>query len=229
MDEPGYPVRYTVIYQERASRLTTFFRLFMAIPHAIVLALFEIAAFVLVVLAWFAILFTGRFPRGMFGFVERTLRYAARLNSYVYLLTDRWPAFGGGEPGDGYPVEFRVEYPERLSRLTTLFRMLMVIPAGIVAYVLNIVGQVVSFVAWFAILFTGRLPRGMFDVILFCYRFNVRVSAYGALVTDRYPWFQPEAGARPPPAAGSAPCPSCGAVNAAGAAFCANCGEPLPG
>jgi|SRR5690348_16250676 uncharacterized protein DUF4389/zinc ribbon protein len=223
----SYPAHYAVSYEARASRLTTFFRLFMLLPHAIVFVFFEIAAGVLVFIAWFAILFTGRFPAGMFGFVERTLRYYARLNAYGALMTDRFPAFGGGEPGDGYPVEYRLDSPDRLSRLTTFFRAIMVIPAYVVLYFLNLAAAVVTFAAWFVILFTGRLPRGMFDFLLFCHRYLMRVVSYYSLVTDEYPWFQPED--EPAAGTGAGFCPSCGHPRKPGEAFCASCGEPLPG
>ncbi|MGN6174654.1 MAG: DUF4389 domain-containing protein, partial [Streptosporangiaceae bacterium] len=128
MQDPGYPVHFTQAYEEPASRLTTFFRGLMLIPHLFVLFFFEVAALVVTVIAWFAILITGRYPAGIFGFSERTLRYVARVTAYGFLLTDRWPDFGGGEAGDGYPTEFRVDYPQQLSRLTTFFRGLMLIP-----------------------------------------------------------------------------------------------------
>jgi uncharacterized protein DUF4389 len=223
----SYPVHYDVAYAERASRLSTFFRVVLVIPHAIVLALFQIAAAVLVTIAWFVIVIAGRFPAGMFGFVERTLRYLARVNGYMALMTDRFPEFGGGEPGDGYPVELRVDRAERLSRLTTFFRGILIIPAYIVGGALNSLAGILSFFAWFVILITGRLPRGMFDLLLFCHRFVIRLTAYWLLVTDRYPWFQPEEPGPAGPAAGY--CASCGQPLRAGDVFCASCGVAVTG
>ena len=108
----------------------------------------------------------------------------------MYLLTDQFPPFSGGTSGD-YPIRIDVDYQERLSRLTTFFRLLLAIPAGIIQYALNIVAQVMAFVAWFVILFLGRLPEGMYEVMVLPQRYNVRYSAYGLLLlTDEYPWFQ---------------------------------------
>ena len=90
----AYPVHFRVEHQERYSRLSTFFRLFLLIPHEIVLVFYGLAAFVVVIIAWFAILFTGRYPRGMFDFVEGVIRWHNRVLAYaLVLVTDRYPPF----------------------------------------------------------------------------------------------------------------------------------------
>ena len=99
-----------------------------------------------------------------------------------------------------YPVELNVQYPEKLSRLTTFFRVFMIIPHAIVLYFIAIAFGVVQFIAWWAILFTGRFPRSLFDFSLWCYRWMSRVSAYGSLMTDQYPPFSGEASTLPPAA-----------------------------
>jgi len=88
-----------------------------------------------------------------------------------------------------FPVEFDVEYPERLSRLLIFFKWLLIIPHIIVLYALGIVAGVLTLIAWFAILFTGRYPRGMFDFAVGAMRWNARVNAYVALLRDDYPPF----------------------------------------
>ena len=117
----AYPVTLIVEYPERLSRLTTFFRLFMLIPQVFVFMFICIAAWVIMFLSWWAILFTARYPDGFFKFVAWFLRWGARLAGYGYLLTDKYPPFSGREEAD-YPVVFRVELPGKLSRLTTFFR-----------------------------------------------------------------------------------------------------------
>jgi len=189
----AYPVHTRLEYHERASRLTTFFRLIMAIPHIIVVSLYGIAALVLAVVAWFVIIVIGRYPEGMFNFQMGFLRYSTRVRCYLSLLTDRFPPFGGGSPDDGYPIQVSAELPEHLSRLTTFFRGLLSIPAYIVQYFLGILEQLMSVVAWFVIVFTGRLPQSIFEIMELPQRYYVRYNAYSLLLTtDRYPWFQSE-------------------------------------
>jgi hypothetical protein len=188
----AYPVRFDVEHQERYSRLTTFFRILLAIPHLIWILIWGIATEFAVIIAWFAILFTGRYPQGLFGFVSAFLSYSTRVSCYLFLLTDRFPPFSGGSPGDGYPVQVSVDWPERLSRLTTLFRLFMAIPAYLVLYVLQLLGRLLAFFAWFVIVIMGRLPKGLFEVMELPQRYQLRVTAYLALVTDAYPWFQEE-------------------------------------
>ncbi len=188
----AYPVHFEVEHQEQYSRLSTLFRLFLLIPQLIVVVLWGIAAEFLVFLAWFAILFTGRYPDGFFNFVTAFLSYSTRVSCYGYLLTDKFPPFSGGSPGDGYPVQVSVDRPERLSRLTTFFRVFMAIPASVVLYVLQLLGRLLAFFAWFVVLVIGRLPKGLFEVMELPQRYQLRVTAYLLLVTDAYPWFQEE-------------------------------------
>jgi len=189
----AYPIHTRLEYQEKASRLTTFFRLILAIPHLIVVVLWGIAAFFVAIAAWFAILFTGRYPAGMFGFQMGFLNYSTRVRCYVSLLTDKFPPFGGGSPEDGYPILVTAELPEHLSRLTTFFRLILAIPAYVVQYFLSILEQLMTIAAWFVILVIGRLPQTLFEIMELPQRYYVRYNAYTFLLTtDRYPWFQPE-------------------------------------
>jgi hypothetical protein len=200
----AYPVRFAVEHQPRYSRLSTFFRLFLLIPHIIWLALWGIVVEIVVFLSWFAIVFTGRYPRGFFNFAAAYLSYYTRVNCYCYLLTDKFPPFGGGSPGDGYPVQVSVDWPERLSRLTTFFRIIMGIPALLVLRILQILGQLLAFFGWFVIIFIGRLPKGLFEVMELPARYTTRTTAYLMLLTDAYPWFQEETLPDPDPWTGPA-------------------------
>jgi len=208
----AYPVTLAIEYPERLSRLTTFFRLFMLIPQAFVFAFVSIAAEVILILSWFAILFTGRYPEPFLNFITWWLRWYVRLTGYSFLLTDKYPPFSGREEAD-YPIILGVETPGQLSRLTTFFRlpiapmptwtfdsgwkltwstaigMPMAIPHWVVLYFISIAGAFILFISWWAILFIGRYPKVFFDFITWWFRWSTRVAGYAVLVTDKYPPF----------------------------------------
>lgn len=188
MPLPG-EVTFEAPHVERHSRLTTFFRWLLVIPHAVVLFFYGIVAYLAGVVAWFAVVITGRYPAGLYAFITGFVRYSARVSSYMYLLSDVYPPFGGG-PDTTYPVELQVGPPkERYSRLSALIRFLPLIVVWIIAYVLGIVLGIVAFVAWLVIVVTGRLPRGLHDVIAFCVSYSVRAMPYAFLLTERFPGF----------------------------------------
>jgi len=206
-----YPVTLTVEYPERLSRLTTFFRYLMLIPQVFVFMFITIAAYVIMFLSWWAILFTGRYPEAFFNFVTWWLRWDARLSGYVFLLTDKYPPFSGRVEAD-YPVILEVEHPETLSRLTTFLRfpiipmptmtwgqwswqvqampgMPMAIPQYVALMLVGIAATIIIFLSWWAILFIGRYPRVFFDFVTWYFRWSMRVYGYVYLVTDKYPPF----------------------------------------
>lgn len=193
----SYPVRYAVDYEPRQSRLAALFRILLALPHFVVIGVLQVVSAVIALIAWFAIVFTGRHPHGMFRFQVGYLRWYARAQSYASFLTGRYPPFAFGSSADGYPVRLEIDEPSRLSRLTTFFRLLLLIPAAAVSYLVGIVGAVVWVVAWIVTVVLGRLPQGMHDVLEFVTRYSIRYQAYSLLVTDRFPWFQPEDGVPP--------------------------------
>jgi hypothetical protein len=122
-----YPVSFAADYAERRSRLTTFFRLILAIPHIIVLYVWGIVTLVLAVIAWFAIVITARYPSGLYGAVSRFVLYATQVMAYLTFLTDAYPGFGGSTD---YPVRMTFAGPlDRYSRLKTGFRFILAHPA----------------------------------------------------------------------------------------------------
>jgi uncharacterized protein DUF4389 len=190
-----YPVTFEADYVEKRSRLTTFFRWLLVIPHAIVLAFYGIAAGVVVIIAWFALLFTGRWPRGMYDFVAGAFRYATAVHGYLYLLTDEYPPFGPDV--DSYPVRLNIAPPkDQYSRLKVLFRIILSIPPYIIAYAMNIVMQVGAVLAWFAIIVLGRQPKGLQDMIVLGLSYQQRAYAYMALLTEDWPPFTDDAARR---------------------------------
>jgi hypothetical protein len=92
-----YPINLKVEYPEKLSRLTTFFRCIMIIPHVIILYFLQIAAGIILIISWFAILFIGKYPRSLFDFITYWFRWSTRVNGYTYLLTDKYPPFSGEE------------------------------------------------------------------------------------------------------------------------------------
>jgi len=187
-----YPVTFEADYVERRSRLTAFFRLILAIPLAIWLYLYGIAASIVLVIAWFAILLTGRYPQSLYDFVAGFTRCLARFTAYAALLSDPYPPFGGSEDS-GYPVRMHFAGPlESYSRVKTFFRAILAIPIMILRYVMNLMLQIGALGAWFVIVFTGKMPRGLFDVMVLANSYTARSDSYLFLLTETYPPFQDE-------------------------------------
>jgi Domain of unknown function (DUF4389) len=192
---PAYPVTFEADYVEKRSRLTTFFRLILAIPHLIVLTFYAIAAWVVVIVAWFALLFTGRWPQGMYDFVGGFMRYSTAVYGYVNLLTDAYPPFGPDT--DDYPVRLNISPPkEEYTRLKVLFRIILMIPPYIIAYAMSIVAGVGSFLAWFAIVVLGRQPKGLQDMTVLGLSYQQRAYTYFMLITEDWPPFTDDSTAR---------------------------------
>jgi hypothetical protein len=193
---PGaYPLHYTVPYPEKLSRLLIFVKWLLAIPHFIIVAALGYAAAAVTVVAFFAILFTGRYPRGLFNLVVGINRWSANVTAYTYLFRDEYPPFSL-DPGR-YPVDYDVPYPDRLSRWLIWVKWLLVIPHQVVVGLLSIVGFFFGFIAWFAILFTGRYPRGLFNFNVGLQRWILRIGAYSGLLRDEFPPYSKRADAGP--------------------------------
>jgi hypothetical protein len=185
-----YPVVYAQSPPVERNRLTVFFRLIMIIPQVIWACIYAIGAFVVVIGAWFAILFTGRYPAGMYDFVAGFLRYSTRVNAYCYLICDAYPPFDGGEHPE-YPVTVSVAPPpESLSRLTTFFRGILFIPVYIIVYVFQIWIEVISVALWFVAVIMGKTSPGLTDAVRFPMAYITRATAYGLLLTDGWPPFE---------------------------------------
>jgi hypothetical protein len=187
-----YPVRFDVEYPDHLSRWKIFLKWLFAIPHFIILSLLLIVAGVLQFIAFFAILFTKKWPRGLFDFTVQIYRWMGNVYAYaVLLMRDEYPPFSG-EAGE-YPLTLEVEYREDLSRWMIFVKWLLAIPHYIVLAFLILGASVAVFIAFFAILFTGRYPRSLFDFVVGTARWAMRVVAYERLLmTDRYPPFSLE-------------------------------------
>jgi hypothetical protein len=227
-----HPLRVDARLDPELSRWLWLVKWLLAIPHFIVLILLFIAFLVLTIVAFFAILFTGRYPRWIFDFNLGVLRWAWRVGFYTYdgLGTDRYPPFTLG-PEPDYAATLDVPYPEQLSRGLVLVKWwLLAIPHYLLLGIFlgggwfawdgwddngrgwsggpGLITLLVIFAA-IALLFTSRYPRGIFDLVVGLNRWVFRVVVYAALMTDVYPPFRldqggPEPGHSPPEGGGAA-------------------------
>lgn len=178
--EGTYPVRLTMAYPEHLSRLTTFFRLVLAMPVVLFLYLFQGSV---VVAIWATVLVRGRIPRWLFDFQVGLNRFGARASAYFWLLTDKYPAFEGP-----WPLEYDVAYPEHLSRWRLVFwKLTTALPHIVILAFLSIAAAFVVFIAWWIVLFTGKFPRGLHRFVVGVVRWGARVTAYVESLTDVFP------------------------------------------
>ena len=191
-----YPLTFSVDYPDRElNRVTTGFRIILAIPLLILLAAIgpsfgsaNPVALLLFLPVLALLVLRQKYPRWWFDFNVQLYRLVSRIYSYIFLLRDEYPS-----ADEEQAVHVEITYPDAkndLNRWFPLVKWLLAIPHYIVLIFLNIAAVVVVIIAWFAILFTGRYPRGMFDFVVGVLRWELRVAAYAfLLVTDRYPPF----------------------------------------
>ena len=204
-----YPLVLDGVQSPHLSRWLWLVKWVLIIPHAVVLFFLWIAFLVLSVVAFFAILITGRYPRAIFAFNVGVLRWSWRVGYYSYsaLGTDQYPPFSMADDPN-YPARLSMEYPQSLSRGLVLVKWwLLVLPHYLIigvftgaafagysqvrdgnawAYGSGLIGLLVC-IAGLILLFADRYPRGLFDLIVGLNRWVFRVSAYAALMTDQYP------------------------------------------
>ncbi|MGI9556462.1 MAG: DUF4389 domain-containing protein [Solirubrobacterales bacterium] len=181
------PISYEADYNVEANRLTTFFRLIIVIPWAIWAMLWGIAALVVVFISWFALLFTARYPQGLYDFVAGFLRLSARVFAYGTLLTDELPSFGGGAEPD-YAVKVDVAAPqESYHRGKTFFKYFLYFPQYLIASAMIYVTYAAAFVAWFRILFTGKQSITMHEALLVSLAYQTRSTGFLFLLTEAHP------------------------------------------
>ena len=195
-----YPISYEADpVLEGRNRLTTFFRYIVAIPWLIVASIYGLVAEIAAVIAWFAIVFTGKYPEGLYNFNAGYLRMISRVNGFEYLLTDEWPPFGGDDAPD-YNIRVGVAPPlDKYNRMKTLFRIILLIPVYLLAIIQAVILMVCTLIAWFAILFTGKLPEGLFNPMRSASAYLTRAGSYFLLMTEDFPPFSYEEGGSTPP------------------------------
>jgi Domain of unknown function (DUF4389) len=186
---PVHPVRAVVDDDLERPRLTVLFRLFLAIPHFVWIFLWSIAVVFVAVAGWIAALVLGRLPDPVHRFLAAYVRYATHLVAFVYLVGRRFPGFTGRE--GSYAVDLAIDPPARQHRLTILVRVVLAVPAVLVASALGGVAFVVAALAWWYALGTARMPEGMRNLGVMCLRYSAQTSAYALLVTGAYPYAAP--------------------------------------
>lgn len=206
----GHPARLTAELDAPLSRWLWLVKWLLALPHYVVLFFLWVAFAGVSVVAFFAILFTGRYPRPLFDFTTGVLRWNWRVAYYAYgaLGTDRYPPFTLADVPD-YPAHWDLAYPEDLSRGLVLVKWwLLALPHYLILGFLlggarlawfsgGLIGLLTLF-AGIALAFTGLYPRGLFDLLLGLNRWVLRVAAYACLLTDVYPPFRLDQGGREP-------------------------------
>ena len=212
------PIRIVVTDDLERRRLTVVFRLILAIPHLIWVTLWGIAAFVVAFVLWLAVLINGQAPTSLHDFVAGYLRYATHVAGYLFLAASPYPGFRGRP---GYPIDLEIDAPARQSRWTGLFRLLLALPALVLAAALGGglvmgggswgsaagdpdasatwssglsftgVAAAAAVLAWFAILARGRAPRGLRDLVAYALGYSAQAAGYLFLLTGRYPSSDP--------------------------------------
>jgi Domain of unknown function (DUF4389) len=236
-----YPVRVDAALDPSLSRWLWLVKWLLLVPHLIVLVFLWLAFVAVTVIAFFAILFTARYPRGLFDFNVGVMRWSWRVHYYGYwaLGTDRYPPFTLAEVPD-YPAHLDVTYPERLSRGLIFVKWLLAIPHFLVLALFvggglwlgtrggdtndgwdngsnagwSLVGLLVLISA-IVLLFTGRYPKPLYDFVMGMDRWALRVGPYVALMTDRYPPFRLDMGGTDPASPRPGPTPPFPAAPAA--------------
>ena len=185
---PGYPAYLEITYPPELNRWLPLVKWLLLIPHFIALFFVGIGAFFVWIYGFFAVLFTGRWPHGAFEYLVGTLRWGYRVVVYFHLMTDAYPPFSLDDDPN-YPVRLSVEYPEHIANWRPLVQWLLALPYVWIAGVLYWLTGVLTVVAFFTVLSTKRIPRGMFELMVPGFRWNLRGSAYAYFMNDRYPPF----------------------------------------
>ncbi len=193
---PPHPVTIRVEDDLARSRLTVFFRLLLAIPHMLWLTLWTIVVVPAVILAWVAALVIGRVPAPLHRFLAAWIRYSSHVTAFVYLVGGPFPGFVGAE--GSYPIRIAIDPAARQRRLVTLFRLVLGVPAFLVAGALGGALLVVAVLGWWYALVRGRMPEGLRNLGASCVRYSAQTYAYALLVTDRYPYAAPVLHDAPP-------------------------------
>jgi hypothetical protein len=186
------PIRLEVDDDLRRSRVTTFFRLPLAVPHFVWLALWNVAVIFALIFNWFVLLFRGSPSEPVHRFVSRFVLYQTHVYAFAQLVANPFPGFTGRR--GTYPVDVDLPSPERQPRLVTGFRVILAIPALLIYGGLNGMALLAAVYSWFVALIRGEVPRGLRNVGAYALRYNAQTLGYAGLLTARYPYTGPTAG-----------------------------------
>jgi len=192
----SYPATLAFDAPDRIANWRPLVQWLLVIPHVFVLYVLQLVSEVVALISWFVIVFTGRLPDGLANMQALFMRYSLRTYTYMFFLREEYPPFTfettpadpGSDPRVRVDVQPQPAIQER-NRLTVGFRIILVIPQLIVLAVLWFAAGVVTVIAFFAVLFTGKWPAGMRDFVMNVFGWWLRVEAYLLLLTDEYPPF----------------------------------------
>lgn len=186
--ESPYPVSLTAHRQEEYSRFLPLVKWLLLIPHYVALLFLGLGTLVVMFIAFFAVVITAKYPRGLFNYMVGVYRWGTRVAAYLYLATDKYPPFSLG-PDPEYPVQVEIAYPERVSRWRPFFAFIIVYPYVLVAGIIGLIGYIAALFAFFTILFTKKFPEGLFEMVIVSLRWGIRGGAYGHYLVTKYPPF----------------------------------------
>ncbi len=186
------PIRLTVSDDLRRSRLTTFFRLLLAIPHLVWLLLWGIVAIFAALANGVVTVIRGTSPLGLHNFLAAYVRYQVHVLAYLLLVANPFPGFAG--KAGSYPLDVEIDPPERQNRWVTGFRLFLAIPAFMLGSALGTAAWLAGFFSWFHGLFRAEVPRGLRNLGAYALRYQAQVAGYLYLLTSRYPYSGPAAG-----------------------------------
>ena len=182
-----YPIRYEADFVEPQNRAKAFFRWLLIIPWLILGSVYALVASVVAFIAWFALLFTGRYPQGLYNFNVGFLRFTARAYAFGLLQTEEWPPFGFEEDRQ-YPIRVDADPPlEEYNRAKTFFRLILGIPVLFMVMLFQYLYAAAAVIAWFHIVFMGRTSGGIHNALTVGLAYQLRTLAYFLLVTETLP------------------------------------------
>jgi Domain of unknown function (DUF4389) len=184
-----HPVRLRITDDLQRTRLTSAFRLILVIPHLLWAALLAVVVVFAVIANWFATLVQGRSPDGLHNFLAGFLRYVTHVTAYLFLIADPYPRFFLLQEAAEYPVDLEIDPPVLQNRWTVAFRLILAIPALIVANILHNLSQVLAIFSWVMAVLQARVPEGIRNFAALVLRYETQTYAYVMLLTARYPNF----------------------------------------
>ena len=187
-----YPASFEFNAPEKVARWRVIGNMILSIPHLIVLYLLGIVGLVVDLVSWIVIVLTGKLPAGLAGISCMLIRYQTRVGVFMVFMRSSYPPFDFDTSGqdNGRDPEVVVNIEPQLkdrSRLSVFFRFILLIPIMIVGFIWVLLTELVAVIGFFAVLILGRWPKGLLNFIVGVNRFSVRTSAYGSLLTDKYP------------------------------------------
>lgn len=185
----SYPVTVTVEEPAEYNRLLPLVKWLLLVPHYIVLFFLGIGTGLVAFIAFFATLFTGRYPRPLWEFMVGVQRWTLRVAAYLLLMTDRYPPFSLSPQGND-EIQLEAVYPERVERWRPLVAWLLVIPYAIIASLIFTVAQICAVIAFFTILFTRRMPDGIYPIMRVGLNWQTRANFYLYWLSTEYPPFR---------------------------------------